>query len=327
MQGAIAQRRVCRQNEPRLRGFVSNQKQSGKRETRTVLGLNQWERGGTSETIVRFGSIPLTDTPQRRHSTRHPTLLSVVPFSPQSLMTLCSTSRGVVGRLSGFSCAVTQFLDAEAMCAVSSVCRQDLVATDQIFLLCQRLLADDGDAANKTGCTLGQVLWLQRHPVCFAFAHLQALRMLRVLLEVPEWNRRSLILGTDHPFEATFYCGIEILSTSKKEPKFAISRDVDARDLYSGLMKPILVDLIPSLWVHRNDTRECANLLLRYLSVAGPLLTFVMTEHDALLEAFATLWFALDVAPRLTVESASHLTTRSGSLLARYRDRIDYRLI
>jgi hypothetical protein len=72
---------------------------------------------------------------------------------------------------------------------------------------------------------------------------------------------------------------------------------------------------------------KCAQVLLKYLLVAGPLFTFAMLHHDNLLEPFVTLWFALGVAPRVTVELAVLPNPPVGSVLAKYHAHIDYRVV
>jgi hypothetical protein len=108
------------------------------------------------------------------------------------------------------------------MAALSLVCKEDFQATDQIWLLCERLLAGGG-------ASLHCMLYRQTHLVCLAFAHEKALRLVRSFLDHEQWGciDNGLLLGTDDPVHSNFYSAFRIYP---RPGEWVIERTLGHRD-------------------------------------------------------------------------------------------------
>jgi hypothetical protein len=237
-----------------------------------------------------------------------------------------SLSLGVVGRLSGFTSAVTKFLDTEDMHVLCQVCRQDLHVTEQIRMTSARLLTAGGPAL------LQRILRSETEiegPVSYAWAYLHGLRLVRAFFHKWPHPQTMLRIGTN---DGLSYTGLDLHLSFHR-----IEMCVETHISPNCHLKPIVhaLGILGYTW---DLLPACSRLLLDYLLQGGPLFNHVLfcDDDDAgrlfcddeLLEHLVTLWFALGVAPELIVETDEDPPSPPpGSSLAIHRAHISYRYI
>jgi hypothetical protein len=228
-------------------------------------------------------------------------------------------SVGVTGRLTGYVCALAQFLNADDFRQMSQVCRQDLHACDALFALSESLLYPKVGPGAVRGTILGKTLpvpWMSvlrgetSHPVCYARAETASLRAItRYLLD-----------------DKIFTCGVD------GDRCFSgISIDyVDAMVSPFFTLAPIkfgpIFDEGRWKWSRMNHTLEesnalnglyntsgyatsyvctvkyCARVLLYILIEMGDVLNYVYISDGQRVDAVVALWFALGVGPYIPIE-------------------------